>query len=525
MLPVLTSAQMQQIDRETIEVLGLPGAVLMETAGRAVVKAIDRHPRLGRSRRVLILCGKGNNGGDGFVVARHLQQRCREGFPLVLLCGKLGELSVDASTMARVAENCGIRIVELSKNNLHELAQALDKSDLVVDALIGSGAAGAPRGLIGSVIELIREYQVPVVAIDSPSGVEMDTGQVPASALAAELTVTFGFEKIGHRLYPGRSVCGEVVVADIGFPEITAAQTGCRLFVSQAADINNRMPLRRPNSHKGDYGKILVVGGSTGLTGAPVLTSEAALACGAGMVTAAVPASLNAIFETRLTETMTLPLADNGRGELQPEALETILDALSAGMDVLALGPGLGRHKGTVKLVNELVRKLELPAVMDADGLNAFAGSANAFASLKAPVVITPHPGEMARLAGMSVEKVRKSPIETARSYAADNGVVVLLKGAPSVVAHPDGRAILNPTGGPWMSKAGSGDVLTGIIAALLAQGLQPFDAAFCGAYLHGLAGDIAAEELGEYSPVASDMIGCINKALIRVSESSSHSV
>ena len=224
MLPVLTSAQMRQVDRETIEILGLPGAVLMESAGRAVVAAIDKNPRLGQRRSVLILCGKGNNGGDGFVVARHLQQRCREGFPLVMLCGKLADLEGDASIMARVAEKCGIRIVELSKDNLDELAHALDTCDLVVDGLLGSGAAGAPRGLISSVIEMVREYQVPVVAIDSPSGLEMDTGQAPGAVLAAQLTVTFGFEKIGHRLYPGRSLCGEIVTADIGFPDIAVSK-------------------------------------------------------------------------------------------------------------------------------------------------------------------------------------------------------------------------------------------------------------------------------------------------------------
>jgi len=523
MLPVLTSAQMQQVDRETIKVLGLPGAVLMESAGRAVVGAIEKHPRLGQRRRALILCGKGNNGGDGFVVARHLQKRCREGFPLVLLCGKLDELTGNASLMARVAENCGVRIVELGKNNLDELVHALDKCDLVVDGLLGSGATGAPRDLIGRVIETIHECQVPVVAIDSPSGVEMDTGQAPGSVVSAELTVTFGFEKIGHRLYPGRSLCGEIVVADIGFPDCAVSKLNSKLFVSESSDVKNCLPFRRPDSHKGDYGRILVVGGSTGLTGAPVLTSEAALACGAGMVTAAVPASLNIIFETKLTETMTLPVEDSGRGVLQLEALEAIMKAISTKMDVLALGPGLGRDKGTVKLVNELARKVRLPVVVDADGLNALASNPGALEFFQAPVIITPHPGEMARLTGLSAEKVRKRPIETARNFAAEKKVVVLLKGAPSVVAHPDGLTVLNPTGGPWMSKAGSGDVLTGVIAALLAQGLESFDAAFCGAYLHGLAGDIAAEKLGEYTPVASDMIECLDQALARVGEIQSH--
>ncbi|OGG03489.1 MAG: hypothetical protein A3F83_08990 [Candidatus Glassbacteria bacterium RIFCSPLOWO2_12_FULL_58_11] len=519
MQPVLTAEQMRRVDRATIDGLGLPGTVLMESAGRAVAQAIREFPATSSLKRPLVLCGKGNNGGDGFVVARALQGHSASGFPRIILCGKVNELSGDAALMARVAVNCGIKVIELDEHNLHLLAAELAACDMVVDALLGSGAGGAPHGLIARVIETLQEYQPVVVAVDSPSGVEMDSGQVPGAAVTAVLTVTFGFEKIGHRFYPGRSRCGKVLVADIGFPEAALSGIDCKLFVCEPADIRHRLPVRRADSHKGDYGKVLVVGGSTGLTGAAVMAAEAALVAGAGMVTAGVPQSLNPVFEAKLTEAMTLPLPDTGNGFLAAKGLDKVLEFLT-GMDVLALGPGLGRDEETVKFARGLARAaVKLPVVIDADGLNAFAAEPSTLEAFGGTVVITPHPGEMARLCGSSVEMVRSEPVKVAREFAESHGVVVALKGPPTVVAGPGGRAVINPTGGPAMAKAGSGDVLTGIIAGLLAQGLEPFDAAFCGSYLHGLAGDIAAGELGPYSVVAGDILARIGRAIGRVNE------
>ena len=515
MLPVLTAAQMQQVDRATIDGLGLPGTVLMESAGRAVADSLMKFPASRNCRRPLVLCGKGNNGGDGFVVARYLLKDAENGFPLVFLSGRLSELSGDAAIMAKVAAGCGIIVVELGDHNLHELAHALEACDLVVDGLLGSGAADAPRGLTARMIETVGEYARPVVAIDSPSGVEMDTGQVPGSSLSAVLTVTFGFEKIGHRFYPGRSHCGEVIVADIGFPETAVGKLDCSLFICEPDDVTRRLPLRRPDSSKGDYGKLLVLGGSTGLTGAAVLCSEAALTTGAGMVTAGVPESLNPVFEIKLTEVMTLPLPDSGKGGLQPEALAKIEDFIRSGIDVLALGPGIGRDPGTVELIRSLAgRGPGLPVVIDADGLNAFAGAVDKLAGFKGPLVLTPHPGEMSRLCGREIREIKAQPVEVAREFAARTGAVVLLKGPPTVTAEPGGRTVINPTGTAALAKAGSGDVLTGIIAGLLAQGVQPFEAAFVGAYLHGLAGEIAESDSGPYSVMAFDLVAALPQAI-----------
>ncbi|MEA1996039.1 MAG: NAD(P)H-hydrate dehydratase [Gemmatimonadota bacterium] len=519
---ILTTAQMQEVDRKTIQDLGLPGAVLMESAGRAVVKAIKDCVYTRGGKRPVILCGRGNNGGDGFVVARILGGKgSGDCCPLVFLCGRLDDLAGDAATMARVAVNCGIRVIELDEDKLPGLAEALGKADLVVDSLLGSGAKGAPRGLVARVIGMLGEYQAPVAAVDSPSGVEMDTGRVPGAAVDAHLTVTFGYENIGHRLYPGRALCGEIVVADIGFPPTALDGAGCRLFVSESEDVRRRLPVRAPDSHKGDYGKVLVLGGSTGLTGAPVMTCMTALTCGAGLVTAGVPASLNPVFETKMTEAMTLPLPDRGTGSIQPEALEMIREFLDRGVDVLALGPGLGRSEGTVRLVLELAPEIKVPTVIDADGLNAFAADPAALSRIQAPVVITPHPGEMARLCKehSDTRKVREAPIETAVEFASKYEVTVLLKGAPTIVAESggEGRVVLNPTGSPALAKAGSGDVLTGVITALMAQGLEVFDAAFCGAYLHGLAGDIASEKVGEHSVMATGVAEELPSAIMEV--------
>ncbi len=519
MLPVLTAQQIAGVDRETIQTLGLPGAVLMETAGRCVVEAIMRCPSTAGSSRPVILCGKGNNGGDGFVVARYFFDRGAEGFPRVFLCGKLADLKGDAALMSRVAVELGVQVTELAENDkLEGLNGAIEKADLVVDALLGSGASGAPHGLILRVIEALGRYDGPIAALDCPSGVEMDTGQVPGAAVKADLTVTFGTEKIGHRLYPGRSYCGAVEVADIGFPAKALEAAGCNLFVSEPGDLSSLLPERRPDTHKGDYGKILVVGGSTGLTGAAVMTCESALACGAGMVTAGVPASLNEIFEKKLTEAMTRPLPDGGSGAIQVEALDEVVAMLESDMDVLALGPGLGGAPGTREFVLKLAKLIKKPVVIDADGLNAFESQAEVLAAIEGPVVITPHPGEMARLSGLDIKSIRRSPIQVARDFAAEHGLVVVLKGAPSVIAEPSGGAVLNPTGSAALAKAGSGDVLTGILAALLAQGLEVFDAAFCACYLHGLAGDIAARRQGERSVVAGDLTAAIPQALMEVS-------
>ncbi len=519
MIPVLTSGQMQGVDAFTIEQLGLPGSVLMESAGRSVVSSLRSFAVTAGCRTPVILCGRGNNGGDGFVVARWLLDNCAGGWPKVFLAGELESLSGDAALMASAALNFGVEVTELAVNGLQPLVDALDGCDLVLDGLLGSGASGAPRGLVAAIIDTVNEYSLPVVAVDSPTGVEMDSGAVPGCCLNAVLTVTFGCETPGHRFFPGRDCCGEVVCADIGFPRQAIEQAGCGLFVCENDDVAGLLPPRRAFSNKGDYGKLLVIGGSTGLTGAPVMSSLAAMSSGAGMVTAAVPESLNPIFETKLTEVMTLPLPDDGNGSFTRQAVEPAARFITEGMDVVALGPGIGRDVRTVEFIRQLAPCITVPVVLDADGLNAFAGEAKALSSFAGPLVLTPHPGEMARILDVPLAKVLAGPLEAARSLAALSGAVVLLKGPPTVICSPGQPSVISPTGSSALAKAGSGDVLTGAIAALIAQGMEPFQAAYCGAYLHGLAGELAAEAFGLYGVMATQLTGALPEAIRTVLE------
>ncbi len=517
MQPVLTAEQMRRIDRAAIDGLGLPGAVLMESAGRAVATAVVEFDLTADCRRPVVLCGKGNNGGDGFVAARWLTEHCEPGWPKVFLAGRLDSLAGDAATMARVAVACGLNVLELEKSGLDPLKEALGQADLVLDALLGTGSVGAPRGLVCEVIDILSGWTRPLVAVDAPSGVQMDDGQTPGACLPADLTVTFGYLKLGHLLQPGRVLCGETVLADIGFPEAAEAGLEFDTFLTESLDVGLNFPPREPDSHKGDYGRVLVVGGSTGLTGAPVMAAQSAMTIGAGLVTAAPPASLNPVFEAKLTEVMSAPLPDAGRGYLDSEALEPLVRRLDAGVDVLALGPGLGRAPETAALVRELLGRVECPTVLDADGLNAFEGCADLLAGCKAPLVITPHPGEMSRLSGLSTEQIKADPLRVARDFARRHGVVLVLKGNPCLIADRDGRVAINPTGGPALAKGGSGDVLTGMIAGLIAQGLDPFEAALSAVYLHGLCADLAAQKLSEYCVSATELLRFLPEAINNV--------
>jgi ADP-dependent NAD(P)H-hydrate dehydratase / NAD(P)H-hydrate epimerase len=514
MIPVLTSEQMQGVDTYTIERLGLPGAVLMESAGRAVADSIRRFPATAGCNAPVVFCGRGNNGGDGFVVARCLIDNCAAGWPKVILAGRLESLSGDAALMASSAVNFGVEVTELTDSDLSPLADVLDGCDLVVDGLLGSGASGSPRGLVDLIIAEVNERSLPVVAIDSPTGVEMDSGAVPGSCLAADLTVTFGCEKPGHRFFPGLECCGEVVCADIGFPRQAVEQADCGLFICESDDVAGLLPARKAFSNKGDYGKLLVIGGSTGLTGAPAMSSMAAMSAGAGMVTAAVPESLNQIFEIKLTEVMTLPLPDDGRGSFTPLAVEPVARFIADGMDVVALGPGIGRDMQTVEFIRQLAPCVNVPVVLDADGLNAFTAEAQALSAFAGPLVLTPHPGEMARLLGVSTKNVLDSPLEAAQQLSSLSGAVVLLKGPPTVICSNNSPSVISPTGCSALAKAGTGDVLTGAIAALIAQGMEAFEAAYCGAYLHGLAGELAAEAFGQYSVIATQLNRALPEAI-----------
>ena len=514
MIPVVTAAEMRDADRSTIEEIGLPGAVLMESAGAAVARAIgERFPGV---RRPVVLCGKGNNGGDGFVVARHLGGLK----PSVFLLGPRAEVRGDARIHLGVFERSGGTLLEVADEAAWAAARAtVFGADLLVDALLGTGLKQEPSGLVGQAIRDLAQRpepdRSPLVAVDIPSGLSSDNGETPWTTLTAALTVTFAAPKYGHVLPPACERVGELVVADIGIPRLLVE--GARLWLLEAADAARVFPPRPPGAHKGTFGHVLVIAGSVGKTGAAVLAATAALRTGAGLVTVATPAPALPIVAAARAEAMTEPLPVDASGALDAAAVTRAL-ALAKDRDAVVLGPGLGQEAGTRAFVRELVRRCPVPLLVDADGLNALAPSArekDATDALRrsAPTVVTPHPGEMARLVSTSASEVQRRRLETARAFAMETGAVVLLKGQRTIVARSDGRAAVNPTGNAGMATGGTGDALSGIIGALLARGCDAWTASTAGAYLHGLAGDEAAARLGQESLLAGDVVSHLPRA------------
>lgn len=501
---LVTAREMREIDRRAMEEYAIPGVVLMENAGRSVADAVERLLGGLGGKKVVVLCGKGNNGGDGFVAARHLLQRGAA--PKVFLSCAPEEITGDAAVNLTIWQRLGQECFQLATSgSLQLLKIALLQADAVVDALYGTGFRGKATGQAGRAIEAVNAAGKPVVAVDLPSGLEADTGRVNGPCIRATVTVTFGLPKIGLVLDPGVEYCGKLVVADISLPRVLIDGAAPDRYLLTSELVSSWFAPRPATAHKGDFGHVLVVGGSRGMIGAACLTAQAALKTGAGLVTLAVPRSLQDVAAGKLTEVMTAGLPETPEGALSREALPVVA-ALLKKKAVLALGPGLGQHAETVALVRELVRAAVCPLVVDADGLNAFAGEGGLPAERAAPLVVTPHPGEMGRLTGKRVAEVEADRVGCAAAAAREWQAVVVLKGARTVVASPDGCLGINTTGNPGMATGGSGDVLTGVVAALIAQGLDPFRAAAAAVYLHGRAGDLAAGERGEMGLTAGDI-------------------
>ncbi len=514
---LVTGREMAAIDRRTITEAGISSAELIERAGTEVVAAIAARWDGLAGLQAVVLCGKGNNGGDGFAVARLL--RAGGGSVRVFLAADRAAVQGAAAEHLRRCEQEG-GAVEVLGEDLAPLDVALGDADLVIDALLGTGLRGAPRPAMAHVIERMAHCERPVVAVDIPSGVEADTGQVHGAAVQAVLTVTFGLVKVGQLFYPGRSHCGALHLANIGFPEPILRDATAQALLLSAERLGPLVPRRRGDEHKGSCGMVAVVAGSVGMTGAAALTADAALRSGAGRVHLGVPASLNDILEVKLSEVMTRPLPEvRKRRCLSLRALGAVRAMLTRA-DVLALGPGLGRYRETEELVRRLVLQTELPLVLDADGLSAFAGQADGLKNRSAPLVLTPHVGEFARLSGLDKRQIADAPMAVARDFAGEFGATLVLKGAPTVVALRDGRVVVNSTGNAGMATAGSGDVLTGLIAGLMAQGLEAEAAACLGVYVHGRAGDRAVERLGEWGMRAGDIADEIALAMVDAARS-----
>ena len=504
-MKVATAELMRKLDQRAISEFGIPGMVLMENAARGIVSTLFRSfPDLPTSR-VGILAGRGNNGGDGLAAARYLANR---GIPCrIFLFAAQEEVKGDAGANLEILKRMGVAVQEVLNLEEWEGQKALvGSADLLLDGIFGTGLKGPVEGFFREIIESVNSLKKPVVAIDLPSGLDADSGQVLGACIQARITVTFGLAKRGLLVQPGAQAAGKVVVVDISLPRPALEGERIQDHLLEGADFLPYLLPRNPDSHKGKFGHLLVLAGSPGKTGAAALVSQAALRVGTGLITLGVPESLNSILEEKVTEVMTEPLPETREKTLGLSAQQRIFELCSR-KTALALGPGLSLNLETVRLVQQVVRKSPLPAVIDADGLSALAGKPEILRKNQKELILTPHPGEMARLAGISIEEVQKDRIEVARGFAKEYGVILVLKGSRSLIASPGGEVFINPTGNPGMASGGTGDVLTGMIGGLLAQGLPALEAAKLGVYLHGLAGDYAAFLKGERGIAATDLV------------------
>ena len=509
---LVTANEMQKMDRSTIESFGLPGRILMENAGRGATQFFLDQFKNAENKKIGVIAGRGNNGGDGFVIARYLAQK---GISVtVYLLSEHQKVSGDASANLKLLSPLKVPVIEMpdaKSFSAHETAMRHEA--IWIDAIFGTGLRSDVKGFFKDVIDFINRLNKPVFAVDIPSGLNSDTGQPCGACIRADATATFAFAKTGHFMFPGADYTGNLKIIDIGVPPHIAHDVGPLQYLLTPDLIRAVFSPRPSDAHKGHTGHLLVIAGSTGKTGAAVMTATSAMRSGAGLVTLGIPASLNPILEAQVIETMTEPLPETVNGILDDTSVNRIMDLLSD-KKCLAIGPGIGTAPETQKLFKNLLQENTKPVVIDADGLNILAGHIEILKDLDTPVVLTPHPGEMARLISTTSANVQKDRIKCARDFAEKFNVHVVLKGARTIVAHPDGRVFINPTGNPGMASGGMGDVLTGVIAGFIAQGHQPELAAHAGVYLHGATADSLAKNKGPFGYLATDVMNLLPEVI-----------
>jgi len=506
-MKILTAKQIREIDRVSSEQCGIPSILLMENAGMRVVEALEKRFENLEELTIGILCGKGNNGGDGFVVARQLIQKGT--YPFVFLLGREEDVAGDAKTNLDILKSIGYPPTVIGDaEEWHEEKVELFDADIIVDALLGTGLTKPVSGLFGEVINSLREDfpRAEIISIDLPSGLPADSAHPIGPAVEAHATVTFTAVKPCLVLSPNQEYAGDVILADIGNPAELLESPDLQMHLIVPEEFVASIRVRSAETNKGDYGKVLVIGGSVGKSGAAAMAGQSALRSGAGLVTVATPASVLPIVAASMPELMTEGLPDT------TEAIASLL----VGKTVLAIGPGLGSEPSIQRMIRSVVKEAQIPTVVDADGLNAYADYRDELrGDDERPVVVTPHPGEMARLTGKDIASVVLHRVDVARDFASTNNVYVVLKGFRTVVAAPDGSVYINITGNPGMATGGTGDILTGMIAGIIAQ--DHFGALIericLAVYLHGLAGDLAADELGEETMVATDILRYLHSA------------
>lgn len=505
---LVTTSEMKAIDTWAMRKLGMPGTVLMENAGRGCVDVLEHYFKL-EGQRVLVVCGKGNNGGDGFVVARHLANR--RALARVGLLGRARELKGDARRYCRLVDRAGIRITEVVRPNVLQNLIATFHPDVIVDAIFGTGFTGVPGALYRRAFDLLNDSDAFILSIDIPSGVNGDDGRIYKTCVVADATATMCLPKRGNLLFPGRDCGGDLHTVDIGIPYALIEEGPVQVTEPEA--VRAWLPFRRADGNKGTFGQILIVAGARGFSGAAAMAAHAALRMGAGLVRLAAPRGIIEVLEARPPEAVKIPLSQTADETIDPGALSTLRPLLKT-CDVIVVGPGLTTHPGTVEFLRRLLPLIRVPCIIDADAINIIAQDPSILKKLRAPVMMTPHPGELSRLIRQPPAAINQARIDIALEQARAYGCVLALKGAPTVVADPHGRAYVNPTGNSGLATAGSGDVLVGMIGGLVAQGQSLLHAGAAGVYLHGLCADRLMVDSNEYSLTATDLIGEIPGAI-----------
>jgi ADP-dependent NAD(P)H-hydrate dehydratase / NAD(P)H-hydrate epimerase len=509
---LVTAAEMQEMDRRTIESFGLPGRILMENAGRGATRFFLEHFKDIGNKRIGVVAGRGNNGGDGFVMARYLAQKGMR--VTVYLLTESSTVTGDAAANLSLLLPLKVPVIEMpNPESFSAHKTELRHEAIWIDAILGTGLRSDVKGFFREVIDFLNQSKRPIFSVDIPSGLNSDTGRPCGACIRAHATATFAFGKTGHYILPGAEFTGTLKIVDIGVPPYIADSVRPQQYLVTPDVIRSVFQTRSLDTHKGHTGHLLVIAGSPGKTGAAAMTAMSAMRAGAGLVTLGIPASLNPILETQVTEVMTEPLPETKESVLGEGSFNRIM-ALLSDKRCLAIGPGIGIDPETKTLVQRLLQESKKPMVIDADGLNCLIGRNEILKDFEKPAILTPHPGEMARLIGTTAADVQKDRIRCARDFAQKFNVHVVLKGARTVIAHPDGRVFINPTGNPGMASGGMGDVLTGIIAGFIAQNHSPELAACAGVYLHGAAADALSKSKGPFGYLATDVVNALPEAI-----------
>jgi len=513
-MKIVTSQQMREIDRKTIEEYGISGLILMENAGLGVFKNLKKIYHNLKEKEVIIFAGSGNNGGDGFVVARHLRNYGTK--VKVFLLNSFNKISGDAKINLDIIDKMGIELIEITSYKSKELKEICRASDILIDAILGTGLRGEVIGLKAKIIDLMNNSGKEIVAIDIPSGLYADSGQIAGICVKANYTISLALAKIGLLLYPGANYVGKLFIEDISIPKSLLDVKEIKCNIVTRDQIRLLLPKRFEYNNKGSFGKVLLLAGSPGMTGAAFLTGEAAIKSGTGIVVMGIPKSLNSIMEIKLTEVMTLPLEESLNKTLDQKSERKILE-IAQDFNVLGIGPGISRNSNTQELIKNVIKKASIPLVLDADALYGLRKNDHILKDAQIPIVITPHPGEMARFINKEVGYVLDNALQIALETAYDLGITVVLKGARTIIAGSKGNTFINIGDNCGMATAGSGDVLTGIISSLIAQGLDEVSAAISGVHVHSLSGNLARKIKGERGMTAMDILMQIPYAFLNI--------